>query len=86
MGYPGGSVVKNLPNNAGDMRWTPGSGRSPGKRKWQPTSAFLPGKSHGHTTVHGVAKSHEETRLSDQTTATTTKGSLKIIFDDTTPS
>ena len=32
-GFPGGSVIKNLPANAGDARdldSTPGSGRSPG--------------------------------------------------------
>ena len=32
MGFPGGSAVKNLPANAGDVRDTgsiPGSGRSP---------------------------------------------------------
>ena len=29
-GFPGGSVVKNLPANAGDMGLIPGSGRSPG--------------------------------------------------------
>ena len=29
-GFPGGSVVKNLPANAGDVGSTPGSGRSPG--------------------------------------------------------
>ena len=28
-GFPGGSVVKNLPANAGDARLIPGSGRSP---------------------------------------------------------
>ena len=28
MGFPGGSVVKNLPANAGDMGSIPGSGRS----------------------------------------------------------
>ena len=33
MGFPGGTVVKNLPANAGDAREVgllPGSGRSPG--------------------------------------------------------
>ena len=30
MGFPGGSVVKNPPANAGDMGFIPGSGRSPG--------------------------------------------------------
>ena len=32
LGFPGGSVVKNLPVNAGDMGSIPGSGRSPGKQ------------------------------------------------------
>ena len=31
MGFPGGSVVKNLPDNAGDVGSTLESGRSPGK-------------------------------------------------------
>ena len=30
MGFPGGSVVKNPPANAGDAGSIPGSGRSPG--------------------------------------------------------
>jgi len=30
-GFPGGSVVKNLPANVGDMGSIPGSGRSPGE-------------------------------------------------------
>ena len=30
-GFPGGSVVKNLPANAGDAGWTPASGRFPGE-------------------------------------------------------
>ena len=29
MGFPGGSVVKSVPANAGDMGSVPGSGRSP---------------------------------------------------------
>ena len=29
MSFPGGSVVKNLPANAGDLSLFPGSGRSP---------------------------------------------------------
>ena len=29
MGFPGGSVVKNLPANAGDTGSIPGSGKSP---------------------------------------------------------
>ena len=30
LGFPGGSVVRNLPANAGDAGLIPGSGRSPG--------------------------------------------------------
>ena len=33
---PGGSVVKNLPANAGDVGSTPGSGRSPGEGNGHP--------------------------------------------------
>ena len=29
--FPGGSVVKNLPTNAGDVGFIPGSGRYPGE-------------------------------------------------------
>ena len=36
MGFPGGSVVKNLPANAGDTDLIPGLGRSPGKGNGNP--------------------------------------------------
>ena len=45
MGFPGGSVVKNLLANAGDAGLILGSGRSPGRRKQQPSPIFLLGKS-----------------------------------------
>ena len=54
-GFPGGSVVKNLPANAeaaGDVDIIPGSG-SPWRRKWQPTPVFLLGKSHGQRSLAG---------------------------------
>ena len=41
-------VVKNLPNNAGDVKrcrfdlWV---GKTPWRRAWQPTPVFLPGES-----------------------------------------
>ena len=35
-GFPGGSVVKNLPANAGDPGSIPGSGRSPGEGHGNP--------------------------------------------------
>ena len=46
LGFPGGSVIKNLPANAGD-RFDPWVRNIPWRRKWQPTPLFLPGKSHG---------------------------------------
>ena len=54
-GIPGGTVVKNLPANAGAARDAvsfPWLGRSPGERKRQHTS-FLPGKSHGQRSLVG---------------------------------
>ena len=36
MGFPGGSVVKNPPTNAGDVGSIPGSGRSPGEGNGNP--------------------------------------------------
>ena len=36
MGFPGGSVVKNPPTNAGDMGLIPESGRSPGEGNGKP--------------------------------------------------
>ena len=38
-----GSVVKNLPVNAGDKSFILGW-NDPLERKWQPTPVFLPGK------------------------------------------
>ena len=35
-GFPGDSVVKNLPAHAGDKGWIPGLGRSPGERNGNP--------------------------------------------------
>ena len=42
-GFPGGSVVKNLPANAGDLGLIPGSGRSPGKGNGNPLQYSCPG-------------------------------------------
>ncbi|CAN0510176.1 unnamed protein product, partial [Rangifer tarandus platyrhynchus] len=36
LGFPGDSVVKNLPVNAGDTGLIPGSGRSPGEGNGNP--------------------------------------------------
>ena len=45
-GFPGDAVVKNPPSNAGDVGWTPGSGRSPEAGNDNPL-VLLPGKFHG---------------------------------------
>ena len=45
-GFPGGSVLKNPPDNAGNTGSIPGLGRFPWSRKWQLIPVFLPGKSH----------------------------------------
>ena len=64
MGFPGGSVVKNLPANAGDAGdkgLIPGSGRSPGKGNGNPLqySCLENSVDRGawQTTIHGAAKS-----------------------------
>ena len=61
MGFPGGSVVKNLPKNTGDTDLIPGSGRSPGGGNGNPVqySCLENPIDRGAcgATVHGVAKS-----------------------------
>ena len=63
--FPGGSVVKNLPTNAGDAGSIPGSGRSPGKGNGKPLqySCLENPMDRGawQAIVRGVAKS--QTRL-----------------------
>ena len=60
-GFPGGSVVKNLPTNAGDTGSIPDLGRSPGKGKGNPLqySCLENPMDRGawRATVHGIAKS-----------------------------
>ena len=55
MGFPGSSVVKNSPANAGDMGSIPGSGRSSGEENGKPTLVFLPEKSHGQRSLAGYS-------------------------------
>ena len=71
MGFPGGSVVKNLPakaGNAGDVGLIPGSGRSPGAGHGNPLQYSclenLTDSGVWRATVHGVPK--RGTRLSNQ--------------------
>ena len=61
MGFPDGSVVKNLPANAEDVGLIPGSGRSPGEGKGYPLQ--YSGLENSMDCVHGVAES--QTQLSN---------------------
>ena len=64
MGFPGGSVVMNLPASAGDVRdagLIPESGRSPGEGNGNPLQCSclenLMKRGPWQATVHGVAES-----------------------------
>ena len=67
MGYPAGSVVKNLSANVGDMGWIPGSGRSPGVGNGNllqyPCLENSLDRGDWKAIVHGVVKS--QTQLSN---------------------
>ena len=71
MKYLGGSMVKNLPDNAGDVGDSdliPGSERSPGRRAWQPTLVFLSGESQGQRSLVGCRLwGRTESDMSDAT-------------------
>ena len=54
-GFPGGSVVMNLPDNAKRHRFDPWVGKTSWRRKWQPTPVFLPGESHGQRSLVGYS-------------------------------
>ena len=51
MGFPGDSVVKDPPANAGGTGLIPGSGRSPGEGNGNPLQYSCPGKSHGQRSL-----------------------------------
>ena len=63
--FPGGSVVKNLPANAGDMGLSPGLGRSPGRSPGNPleSSCLENTMDRGAwwATVHGGRKESDTT-------------------------
>ena len=58
--FPGGSVVKNLPANAGDLGLIPGAGRSPGEENGKPLRYFCLGNSMDivawQAIVYGITK------------------------------
>ena len=65
MGFPAGSVVENLPANAGDTSSIPGSGRSPGEGNDNPLQYSCLGnpmdRGAWRATVHGAAKESDTT-------------------------
>ena len=67
LGFPGDSVVKNPPANAGDMGSIPGLGRSPREGNGNPLQYSCLGNPMDRgarwATVHGVIKSWKQ--LSD---------------------
>ena len=53
-GFPGGSVVNNLPADAGDG-FDLLVGKILWRRKWQPTPVFLPGESHAQRSLESYS-------------------------------
>ena len=73
LGFPGGSVVKNLPTSRSCRRQAldPWVGKIPWRRAWQPTPG-LPGESHGQRSLVGCSpQGHKEL---DMTQSTLTSG------------
>ena len=68
MGFPGGSVVKDLPANAGDTGeagslWV---GKIPCRRGRQPTPVFLPVKFHGQKSLESYSpQGHRQSDLTE---------------------
>ena len=60
-GFPGGSVVKNSPANAGDMGFDLWVGTIPWRRKWQPTPVLLPGEFYGQKSLAGYSPQGRKT-------------------------
>ena len=60
LGFPGGSVIKNPPANAGNMGLIPGSGRSPGEENSNPLHYSCLGnlmdREAWRAAIHGVSK------------------------------
>ena len=52
MGFPGGSVVKNLPAKQ-EMQVRSLGQEDPQEKEWQHTPVYLPGKSHGQRSLAG---------------------------------
>ena len=55
LGFPGGSVVKNLPANTGDMGLISGLERFPGEGNDNPLQYSCLGRSQGHRSLTGYS-------------------------------
>ena len=63
-GFPSGSMVKNLPTNAGEQGSIPGLGRSLGVGNSNPLQYVLLRKSHGQRSLAGYSPwDHKRVRL-----------------------
>ena len=75
-GFPGGSVVKNLPANEEDLSSIPGSGRSPGEENGNPLQYSCLGnpvdREAWGSTVFRVTKSQIQLKLKHTHTHTHT--------------
>ena len=72
LGFPGGSAVRNLPANVGDVGTTPGSGRSPGEGNDNPLQYSCLGNPMDRGAwraivhVHGVARVRHDLATKEQ--------------------
>ena len=83
-GFPGDSVVKNSPANAGDVGSISGLGRSPGEGNGNPLQyshlGNLMDRGAWWATVHGVTKS--QTCLSDLACTHMCEGIHNILWNE----
>ena len=68
-GFPGGSVVKNLPANARDVGSIPGLGQTPGEGNGNPLQYSCLGESHRQRNLRG----HSSWGRKEEDRTTTTK-------------
>ena len=80
-GFPGGSVVKNLPANARDASLNPGLGRSPGEGNGIPLQYFCLGNPIGRGSWWTTVMGSQRVGHSNQTTTTIgEKSSISVQF------
>ena len=87
-GFPGGSVVKNLPTNVGDtgdMSSIPGVRRIPWRREWLPIPLVLPGKSHGQRSLAGYSPCGHKKSDTTERLSTHTFHCLNLFICSSTP-